>query len=329
MPKMDYNILIHKYLTGEISPEDKKLLEAWLAVYPKNQESFDEIKQIWENADEEEEEEITDDTFQEEMKKLESAVQDSVNKDKLIKKYQRTSRIRNFAIIASLAAAGVFATTHYFKKAPVNSVSFSNSGNNLLVLRDSTRVLVNRNSSITFNNDKDSREAVLHGEAMFDVREETRPFSVSAGGVSVTVVGTSFVVKSYSDSTIQVTVISGKVTVRSHNQETTLASGEKSLTNHSGTLTKSVNDDPNFNSWYTRKLEFKNTELEKVLRLVEELYQISFRVNETRILGCRFTGKFDNARLEDVLKTLAFSLDIEFTSQLGNYYKVSGPGCVP
>jgi ferric-dicitrate binding protein FerR (iron transport regulator) len=90
-----------------------------------------------------------------------------------------------------------------------------------------------------------------------------------------------------------------------------------------------MNDDPNFDSWYTRKLVFKNTELEEVLPLLEELYNISFQVDERRILNCRFTGKFDNAKLEDVLKTLSYSMDIKFTSQIGNYYRVSGRGCVP
>lgn len=328
MPNMDYTILIHKYLTGEISPDDQKLLEVWLASSAENQQTFDELRQIWESADDEDEE-MTDGTFQEEMEKLESAVQDTVNKDKLIKRYQRTSRIRNLVLVVSVVVASALAITSYFKKAPMNSMSFSNSGNNMLVLPDSSTVLLNRNSSITFNINENAREVILHGEAMLDVREETRPFTISAGGTLVTVMGTSFVVKSYADSSIQVTVISCKVNVRSNNQETTLAPGEKSYALHSGTLTKSLNDDPNFNSWYTRKLEFKNTELETVLKLVEELYQISFRVNEKKLLGCRFTGKFDNARLEDVLKTLAFSLDIEFTSQLGNYYQVSGRGCVP
>lgn len=56
-----------------------------------------------------------------------------------------------------------------------------------------------------------------------------------------------------------------------------------------------------------------NTELEDILTLLEELYNIAFQVGEKRILNCRFTGEFDNAKLEDVLKTLAFSMDIKFT----------------
>jgi ferric-dicitrate binding protein FerR (iron transport regulator) len=323
---MDYNILIHKYLTGEISSDDKKLLDAWIAASEENQQTFEEIKQIWDCVDEEDD--YTDSDFQGEMEKLESAVQESVHKDKLIKKYQRTNKVRNLALIAIVVCGSVFAAIPYFQKAPVKSVSFSNTANNLLLLSDSTRVLLNRNSSFAFTDSEDARAATLSGEAMFDVEREPRPFTVTAGNVLVTVLGTSFVVKAYPDSAIQVTVISGKVHVRFNNSEVDLAKGEQSIASAAG-LSKAINEDPNFNSWYTRKLEFKNTELEKVLQLVEELYQISFRVNEKRILRCRFTGKFNDAKVEDVLKTLAFSLDIDFTSQQRNYYEVSGKGCVP
>lgn len=326
MSNMDYTILIHKYLTGEISSDDRKLLDVWLAASDENRQIFEEIKQIWESAGEEDD--FTDRDFQGEMEKLESAVRESVNKDKLISRYQRTSKLRNLALIAIVVFGSVFAAIPYFQKSPVKSVTFSNSNNNLLLLSDSTRVLLNRNSSIAFNDSEDTREAILSGEAMFEVEQEIRPFTVSAGNVLVTVMGTSFVVKAYPDSAVQVTVISGKVHVRSKERGIDLIQGEQSLMSVAG-LSKSINEDPNFNSWYTRKLEFKNTELEKVLMLVEELYPISFRVSEKKILSCRFTGKFDNAKLEDVLKTLAFSLDIDFTSQLGNYYMVSGKGCVP
>lgn len=328
LPNMDYNILIHKYLTGEISPEEERLLQAWKTASPENQKNFDDISQIWANASEGEEE-MTDETFQEEMAKLDSAIQDSVNKDKLIKKYQRTNLFRNLALAASIVAAGVFAASLYFKDVPASSISFSNSPNNILILPDSTQVLLNRNSSITFNRAEDTHQAILSGEAIFYVREEANPFTVSVQGVSLTVAGTSFLIKSYADSAIQVSVMSGSATVRCNNQQATLALGEKIIATQSGALTKSVNDDPNFNSWYTRKLEFRNTELETVLRLVEELYQISFLVEDKKLLGCRFTGKFDDATIEDILNTLAFSLDIEFILQPGSHYQVSGPGCVP
>jgi transmembrane sensor len=327
MPATDYTILIHKYLTGEISSEDKKLLEAWLAAAPENQQAFEEIKQIWESTDDEEE--ITEEHFKDEMEKLESAVQESVRKDNMIKKYQRNNRIRNLALAVMVIATGFSIALPLFKIDPVDTVTFSNDQNKELILSDSSRILLNNNSSITFNSSASLRQVKLVGEAMFEVKKESRPFQISASNVIVAVVGTSFIVKVYPDSSVEVFVISGLVEVKYQGKTISLAKGEKLLTGNTNGLKKIMNDNPNFNSWYTRRLVFKNTELEDILPLLEELYNISFQVDEKRILNCRFTGKFDNAKLEDVLRTLSYSMDIKFTSQIGNYYQVSGRGCVP
>ncbi|SKC85005.1 FecR family protein [Ohtaekwangia koreensis] len=327
MPATDYIILIHRYLTGEISTEDQKLLEAWLSAAPENQQAYEEIKQIWESTNDEKE--ITEEHFKGEMEKLESAVQESVRKDNMIKTYQRNNRVRNMALVAMVIVTGFCIALPLLKIDPVNTVTFSNDQNKELVLSDSSRILLNKNSSITYSSSASLRQVKLIGEAMFDVKKERRPFQVSASNVIVDVVGTAFIVKVYSDSLVEIFVISGLVEVKYQDKTIKLARGEKFLTGKAGSLKKIMNGNPNFNSWYTRELVFKNTELEDILPLLEELYNISFLMDEKRILNCRFTGKFDNAKLEDVLKTLSYSMDIKFTSQIGNYYQVSGRGCVP
>jgi transmembrane sensor len=327
MPVTDYTTLIHKCLTGQISSDEQKLLDLWLAAAPENQQAFDEIKQIWESTDDDEE--ISEDHFKDEMEKLESAVQESVRKDNLIKKYQRNNRARNLVLAVMTIVTGVIVALPLFKIDPVDTVSFTNDQNKELILSDSSRILLNNNSSITFNSSASLRQVNLVGEAMFAVRKESRPFQVSAANLLVAVVGTSFIIKAYPGSSVEVFVISGLVEVKYQGETIILATGEKLLTGNTSGLKKIINDNPNFNSWCTQKLVFKNTELEDILPLVEELYNISFQVNEKRILSCRFTGKFENAKLEDVLKTLSYSMEINFTSQIGNYYQVSGKGCVP
>lgn len=327
MPTMDYNILIHKYLTGEITSEEKKTLDEWLMINPQNRQEFEEIKLIWENADEEVE--VTDEHFQEELQKLESAVQESIQKDNFIKQYKRSNRVRNLVFITLFIFSGLLAAWPYFKPSSVSTISFANNQNKEVILPDSSRVLLNNASSITFNSNGNVREAILSGEAMFEVKKEERPFLISAGDIRISVKGTSFIVKAYPNSPIEVIVISGLVEMSSHNKKQVLSKGEKSVVAFEPrSFNKSINEDPNFNSWYTRKLEFKNTELVKVLALLEMQYETTFGVSENNILNCRFTGKFDNAKLDDVLQTLSYSLDIRFT-QTGNHYSVSGKGCVP
>lgn len=87
-----------------------------------------------------------------------------------------------------------------------------------IVLRDSTIVWLNANSSIHLSEDfgQKQRRLVLNGEANFKVsRDETKPFIVEAAELSVQVLGTSFDIKSYPQlEDINVSVSHGKVQVK-------------------------------------------------------------------------------------------------------------------
>jgi transmembrane sensor len=328
MPLMDYNILIHKKLSGQITDAEQQQLEDWLASDPINQQEFDEIKLIWESA-EEEDEEITDAHFNEEFLKLESAVQDSVAREKDIDKRRSRGRLKNIAIMI-LTIAVIYSLTAPFNSHGIRPFQLTSNELSEATLSDRSTVILNDSSSISFEESSKQRQITLKGEAFFQIEKDTRPFVVLAQGVNVSVTGTSFVVKAYTPQSVEVIVISGNVEVSFHDQKVLLTASEKSIfESMQGVLQKRINDDPNFNAWYTRKLEFNKTELREILKLIEELYDIKFTLKEEKVLGCRFTGSFDHAKLENVLKTLAFSMDIEFTSRIGNYYEVSGKGCVP
>lgn len=47
---MDKVSLIYKMLSGEASPEEKLMLDHWIKINESNQEEFDNIKLLWENA---------------------------------------------------------------------------------------------------------------------------------------------------------------------------------------------------------------------------------------------------------------------------------------
>lgn len=327
MSTVDYTMLIHKYLTEEISLEEKRILDVWLAASVENQRTFQEVKQIWMNA--ESDELVTDEHFRVELEKLESAVNETARKDDLIKKYKKRNSRKNLVFVVMLLTAGVLIGMPFFKPQKIDTVYFSNEQNKKVILSDSTVILLNDNASIRYTSSKNVRHVVLSGEAMFDVKRERRPFMVSTKDIIVRVTGTSFIVRTFPTEPDEVIVISGSVDVEYKDKRITLTKGERLHSLSVDGLEKAINMDPNFNSWYTRKLVFKNTDLEEVLRLIEELYNITFQVNGKQILTCRFTGKFNDAKLEDVLNTLSFSMDIDFISKPGNYYQVSGLGCVP
>jgi ferric-dicitrate binding protein FerR (iron transport regulator) len=87
-----------------------------------------------------------------------------------------------------------------------------------LIFSDGSKIWIAPNSRISYSVGLDTaaiREVYLSGEAFFEVAKNPRhPFRVIAGEVITKVLGTSFSVRSFEkDTTIQVTVRSGKVSV--------------------------------------------------------------------------------------------------------------------
>ena len=48
----DYIDIMHKIFSGEATPEERTKLEEWLAADAQNQQTFDQVRQIWERSGE-------------------------------------------------------------------------------------------------------------------------------------------------------------------------------------------------------------------------------------------------------------------------------------
>jgi ferric-dicitrate binding protein FerR (iron transport regulator) len=74
-------------------------------------------------------------------------------------------------------------------------------------------------------------------------------------------------------------------------------------------------DNPNYLAWKTHKLVFKETSLGETLKTLEDYYKVEFRVTDSLLLNCRFTGTFDKPSLADVLDVFAFGSDISYRNR--------------
>ncbi|PCJ26196.1 MAG: hypothetical protein COA97_06530 [Flavobacteriales bacterium] len=85
----------------------------------------------------------------------------------------------------------------------------------IFILPDGTKIELKKNSTFEYpkNFSKNNRDAVLIGEANFDVTPDSkRPFTIVAGNTKTTVLGTSFNINTRNeDSQVIVEVFSGKV----------------------------------------------------------------------------------------------------------------------
>jgi transmembrane sensor len=120
--------------------------------------------------------------------------------------------------VALAAAATIAIATLVFRPAPeIENIAMASAQRGSHTLADGTRVELNANTSLRFENSRSERRVRLAaGEALFIVaKDPSRPFFVETPAGSVRVTGTTFNVRSEpSRNGFEVTVIEGSVQVR-------------------------------------------------------------------------------------------------------------------
>ncbi|MBC9909703.1 FecR family protein [Chitinophaga varians] len=166
------------------------------------------------------------------------------------------------------------------------------------------------------------REIFLTGEAVFNVApDKNKPFTVHAGNLATTALGTVFKVTAWNalKGPIRVQLISGKVRVRPDSvagikgmKTTYLLPGEDlsfdpvkmtAVVNRTvRTPTKQVIAKPE-NEIFT----FNNEPLVNIFRLMSEKYHLTIQCQEGTLTDMSFTGTFDSSKesLTDFLSTIA------------------------
>lgn len=190
-----------------------------------------------------------------------------------------------------------------------------------VVLNDGTVVKLNSESGLEFpeNFPVDSRKVKLKGEAFFDVApDDSRPFIIMCSNMTITVVGTSFNVRTYQDEeSASVAVQSGKVWVSSEfeGKETKheLAQGQM-FSLHTGDMkAKIASFDPDeMFGWTAGKLVFTNADMNEIARKLERWYDVEIEIALKRKIVKGYSGKFSNVALENILEGIGYSLGFHY-----------------
>ncbi len=182
-------------------------------------------------------------------------------------------------------------------------------------LSDGSMVYLNENSQIAFSKSfgKKERNITLKGEAFFEVkRNEKIPFHIYTGNTTTQVLGTKFNVYSDSVGNVKVSVVSGLVAFYSGNKENgvKLSASEQAVYNTGmAKVVKEQNTDPNFLSWKTGILYFKETPINDAFRLLQKQYLRVFVFDTKENNYPTVTTTFDNQSLEAVLEELNLLLN--------------------
>lgn len=194
-----------------------------------------------------------------------------------------------------------------------------------LILTDGTQVWLNAESSITYPTAfvGNERKVTMTGEAYFEVKHnEKMPFTVSANGVDVHDLGTSFNVNAYNDEdAIRVTLLEGSVKVSSltTHDSRLIKPGEQAIfTTHSlsrlgGNSRLTTNSSPDLDqvmAWKNGNFVFKSADIGTIMRQVARWYDVNV-VYEGIPTGTFSGGVSRSANVSDVLKILELS-DVKF-----------------
>ncbi|ODS86265.1 MAG: hypothetical protein ABS46_01340 [Cytophagaceae bacterium SCN 52-12] len=187
-------------------------------------------------------------------------------------------------------------------------------------LPDGTTVTLNQHSALKYSAgmaDQKQREVTLQGEAFFDVRpDKSRPFIISAGNTKITVLGTSFNVKTLGSKT-EVIVESGLVQVENAGQAARVKPGEK-ITSDSGLMEKQPIKGELYSYYRTGKLVCKDTPLQELVMSLNEIYDVTIVIKNPAIEQKKINTVFDNKTLPEILQVISETMQIKITRTPAN-----------
>jgi ferric-dicitrate binding protein FerR (iron transport regulator) len=343
MSNNEYWDLLAKHLQGEASEQEKNLLFAWMDAHPDNRALFDNLKKVWKAIDK------PADTYTPDVEKgwqkfqsnarvprKQTAKEETANTKE--QPQARTIRLQPWTYLTRVAAVilvlvGIIYVVKMSAQKETAPVTMATQQEKqTFFLPDSSRIVLNKNSSLTYHPDFNEQERVVHltGEAFFEVKKVAgKTFTIHSGNTLTQVLGTSFSVSTHEGKT-EVKVLTGKVAFSiKNNPEATkvlLTPGLKAVETGSGDISKSEIKDENFLAWKDNRLTFNNTSMKEVVVALENYFNVPIEVTDARLLECRFTGTYNAPTLQEIIDVLVVSVDLTYSHKNGQYV-FFGPGC--
>jgi len=176
------------------------------------------------------------------------------------------------------------------------------------VLPDGTEITLNAHSRIEYGKQWSSgkdREVWLTGEAFFHVKKtpEHDRFIVHTDHFDVIVTGTQFNVVNHANEA-GVVLKEGSVTVHGTNgQDLKMLPGDL-VDLKGGELVKQTVNPEDIIAWTDNKMNFDNTPISEVIKMIQEHYGVKVTVSDPSLLTHTLIGIFPNDNLNVLLKAL-------------------------
>src|SRR5690606_9506317 len=196
-----------------------------------------------------------------------------------------------------------------------------------IILPDSSTVILNSNSKLTFVDNWDdqmAREIWIDGEAFFSVvhKVDNQPFKVlSSQNVAIEVLGTEFNVYNRAQET-EVVLTSGIVTlsfpVKEKEGKILMNPGELVEFKESKYERKKVNTSL-YTSWKEKVLHLDETSLEEILKIAKDNYGIEIETEDEEMLKQTASGSMPLGDAENFMEQISKIFNIEIVHEQNKY----------
>ena len=182
-------------------------------------------------------------------------------------------------------------------------------------LPDGSLLTLNAQTTVRYNLADGKRQVSIDGEAFFEVaRDPEHPFVVSANGMTVTCLGTSFDVRNYSDeSNASVVLRDGKVRVNARDADLTMEPGSRVLMDRQTlALSKHTVTPSDYTAWLNGEIKFNNQTLEEIAAELSRNYNIDLVITSDELKQERFNGYLGRSSLRNILDVLCLASDMSY-----------------
>lgn len=316
MDESNFDRLLDRYVSGKVTPQEKRKIEAWFEVRKSRGD---------ENA------QLTD----QEAEQLFQKITSNINNEQEIRSLRpQTSKRKRTRLIVGIAASIVALISIAAVMLNYDSLITRQTANatQQLILNDGSIVWLRGSSSFNYYEAEDgSRHGILNGEALFEIaKDPLHPFTIKHSNYSITVLGTSFNLRAVSDI-LELMVLTGKVRLTTsydstgvlvQHLETVRIAGSMAI--EKSTFSEKVVSNLVADTQYD--MNFTNANMQSVADRLSKKFNVEFEFTNDKIANCLVTADFTDHSLESTTAMLADVLNADFKRE-GKVIVVKGPGC--
>ena len=195
------------------------------------------------------------------------------------------------------------------------TVSIPYGAKTKLTMPDGSTVWLNSGSTLSYaDNFLKKREVELKGEAFFDVKKSKIPFEVNTSFGKIRVLGTTFNVLAYPESSFVTTLVHGSVQIdrESNKQRQILEPGQQAEL-IGGNLVKSEVETELFTSWKDGKMILKREPFPYFMKRLERWFNVKIEYVPNDFKDLWYSGTIESETITEVMEMIGKAAPVHFT----------------